>query len=195
LTIFVNGPLAYVETPNADLVAPVLERPGYEFDVSGPTGVAHRKTTTKHYRRGRRGPLFFFAGLVPRVAQFLKAGGCQVAVDDRTDCTWLDDAERVAKEFTDLTEEEQRFAAAICHSPHGQLITRNTKETAWAIALMLDMFPKLNLIVVTKIHRTVIQRLRSGILAIGHFCRRRRRCGPRGTRNDSSKDIGTGDGM
>lgn len=158
VTIIVNGPLAYVEAPNADLVAPVLERPGYEFDVSGPTGVAHWKTTTKHYRRGRRGPLFFFAGLVPRVAQFLKARGCQVAVDDRTHCTWLDDAERVAKEFTDLTEEEQRFAAAICHSPHGQLITRNTKETAWAIALMLDMFPKLNLIVVTK------NKLQAGLL-------------------------------
>jgi hypothetical protein len=158
VTITVNGNLAHVEAPSADLVAPVLQRQGYEFDLSGPTGVKHRKLLTKHYAGDQRDRLYFFAGLVGRVTRALKARGCQVVVDDRTDCKWLHDAERAAKEFTDVTEEEQRFAAAICGSPHGQLVTRNTEETAWAIALMLDVFPKLNLIVVTK------NKLQAGLL-------------------------------
>ena len=158
VTITVNGNLAHVAAPNAGLVAPVLERQGHQFIAGGPAGVEHRKITTRHYAHDQRDRLFFFAGLVPRVTQALEAKGLRVVVDDQTHCTWLVDAERVAKEFTDLTDEEQRLVAAICGSPHGQLVTRNTEETARAIALMLDIFADLRVLVVTK------NKIRAGLL-------------------------------
>lgn len=136
----------------------MLERQGHQFIAGGRTGVTHRTVTKRHYHREQQGPLFFFSGLVLRVTRALEARGCQVVVDDRTDCEWLDDAKRAALKIAHLTEQEQTLVAAICDSPHGQLTMRSTEETAWAIALMLDVFPKLNLIVVTK------NKLQAGLL-------------------------------
>ena len=123
--------------------------------------VCHQYTACATTEDGR---CCFFAGLLPRVVERLKASGIQVTQKDKTNWTQFRRTDKSLLKSPQLTQWGRNYLEFISRQPRGQIPVQSESEATVLIALLLDLYYQENVVLVTKSMskgRKLLKQLRS----------------------------------
>ncbi len=130
------------------LLTPLLEARIPHFWPGGGCGYEDGVEVAQYYQRHGDGPLWTWAGLVPRIVAHLQRHGQAVKVVDQTTYVALLDANARLLQDSRLPDEERRLLDAVAASPRGQIVVRGPGSVAGAVASIGSLLPRARMLVV-----------------------------------------------